>query len=309
MKKLLLSVLIILSLSGCKTTNQDKVQKTKDALTETREALAKNDGEKLEAVATLAAGTEHSLKSVTNPPVQVKTAIDLNARILNITGNPNIDELNKIQKITDLLNSEIQKERQRGEKLLKEKDLEISSLQNDAKEIKNTYESQIRGLESQAMQVAKKADGLQVIVDQVNSWMGLGGVVYGVKRFVTIGVTSILIFLVCFMVLRFFASVNPIAAAIFSIIEYIAAFFINIIKSIAPRSTQFSNHIELPTFTRYKNTLDSVVDTIESLKIIQKKTDVQLTLDDVLLELNKNLNVPEKILIAELTTVNKYGKS
>lgn len=307
MKKLLLSVLLILSLSGCKTTNQDKVQKTKDALTLTREALAKNDGNKLEAVATLAAGTEHSLKSVTNPPVQVKTAIDLNARILSITGNPSLDELNKIQKITDLLNSEIQKERQRGEQLLKEKDFEIMSLQNKSKEIKNVYETQIKGLETQAMQVAKKADGLQVIVDQVNSWMGLGGVVYGIKRFVTIGVTSILIFLICFMVLRFLAKSHPIVGAIFSIIEYIAAFFINIIKGIAPKAMQFSNHIELPTFSKYKNTLDSMVDTIESLKTIQKKTNVQLTLNELLVELDKNLNAPEKILIEELKLVNKYG--
>ena len=106
MKIFLLSVLSLSLLSSCKTPNTDKVQKTKDALTETRVEKAKNDDEKLQVVSTLAAGTDYSLKAVTNPPVQVKTALDYNSRILSITGNPNVDELNKMKQITDLLNSE-----------------------------------------------------------------------------------------------------------------------------------------------------------------------------------------------------------
>lgn len=307
MKRLLLIVLSSFLLVSCKIPNVEKIQKSKDALSETRVDKAKNDGEKLQAVSTLAAGTEYSLKSVTNPTVQVKTAIDFNSRILSITGNPNVDELNKIKQITDLLNSEIEKEKEKGTKLLKQKDDEILALQFKQKEIENRYESQIKGLESQATQVAKKADLLQSTVDEVNSWLGLGGVVYGLKRFVTIGVTGILIFLVCFMVLRFLAATNPIAGAIFSIVEHIVGSVINILKGIAPKAIEFSKHIELPTFNRYKNTLDTVVDTLESLKNIQKKSGSQIVLNDVFIELDKNLNDPEKVLIEELKVTNKYG--
>lgn len=307
MKIYILSVLSILLLTSCQTPNVDKVQKTKDTLAETRVEKAKNDGEKLQAVSTLAAGTDYSLKSVTNPPVQVKTALDFNSRILSITGNPNVDELNKIKQITDLLNSEIEKEKSKGVKLLKDKDEEILSLQTREKEIKDKYETQIKGLESQATQVAKKADALQVTVDEVNSWMGLGGVMYGLKRFVTVGVTGILIFLVLFMVLRFAAATNPIAGAIFSIVEHLVATIINILKGIAPKALEFSRHIELPTFNRYKDTLDTVVDTLESLKTIQKRSNSQVTLNDVLVELDKNMDSNEKILIGELKAVNKYG--
>lgn len=307
MKIYILSVLSILLLTSCKTPNVDKVQKTKDTLAETRVEKAKNDGEKLQAVSTLAAGTDYSLKSVTNPPVQVKTALDFNSRILSITGNPNVDELNKIKQITDLLNSEIEKEKEKGVKLLKQKDGEILELQNKQKEIQDKYETQIKGLESQATQVAKKADALQITVDEVNSWMGLGGVMYGLKRFVTIGVTGILIFLVLFMVLRFAAATNPIAGAIFSIVEHLVATLINILKGIAPKALEFSSHIELPTFNRYKDTLDTVVDTLESLKTIQKRSNSQVTLNDVFVELDKNMDSNEKILIGELKAVNKYG--
>lgn len=295
-----------LLVGGCKTSNQEKVQKTKDGLANTRVEMAKNEGEKLQQVATLASGTDYSLKSVTNPPVQVKTAIDFNSRILNITGNPNIDELNKIKELTDLLNSEVEKEKQKGGKLLKERDDEILELQIRQQEIHNVYEEQIKGLETQASQVAKKADSLQVTVDEVNSWMGLGGVMYGLKRFVTIGVTGILIFLVAFIVLRFLAAANPIAGAIFSVFEHIASYAISLIKGIAPRSVDFSNLTSSLEFTRYKTTLDSVVDTIEVLKTIEKKTGVTYTLKDLSIELDKNLNDSDKRLIGELKLTNKY---
>lgn len=308
MRYLVLFTVSILFFVSCKTSNVDKVQKTKDGLSNTRVELAKNDGEKLKTVSTLAAGTEYSLKSITNPPVQVKTAMDFNGRILSITGNPNVDELNKIKQITDLLNSEIEKEREKGLKLLKQKDDEIFELQTKQKEIQDKYESQIKGLETQATQVAKKADALQVTVDQVNSWMGLGGIVYGIKRFITIGVTGILIFLVSFMVLRFLAASNPIASAIFSIFEQIAGFIINVIKGIAPRAVQFSKHIEFNIFSRYREALDTIVDTIEQNKKIQKKSGKQISLDEILVEFDKNLNDDEKKLIEELKVVNKYGE-
>lgn len=305
MKRLfLMSVLLLFT--SCKTSNFDKIQKTKDGLADTRVEKAKNDDEKLQQVATLASGTDYSLKAVTNPPVQVKTAIDLNSRVLSISGNPNVDELNKIKEITDLLNSEVDKEKERGSKLLKQKDAQIVMLQNREKEIKDKYELQIKGLEDQASQVAKKADKLQVTVDEVNSYMGLGGVMYGMKRFLTLGITGVCIFLIVFMILRFLAATNPIAGAIFSIFEYIAGSVISIIKGLAPKSVDFSKLTSSIEFDRYKTTLDSVIDTIEHLKVIEKKTGTTYTLKDLGVELEKNLNDSDKKLIGELKLTNKY---
>lgn len=302
----LFCLFVLVFLTSCKTTNVEKVQKTKDTMAETRKEMAQNSTEKLEAISTLAAGTDYSLSQITNPPVQVKTAMDFNTRILTITGNPNLDDLQKIKEITDLLNSEIQKEREKGVKTLKDKDSEINDLRIRQKEIQNKYEDQIKGLETQATEVAKKADKLQVTVDEVNSYLGLGGVVYGLKRFVTLGVTGILIFLILFMVLRFAAATNPIAGAIFSIFEHFAAGAISLIKGIAPKSVDFSNLTSSFEFDRYKTTLDNVVDTIEHLKNIEKKAGVTYTLKDLGNELDKNLNDRDKILIGELKLINKY---
>jgi len=301
-----LYLFILIFLTSCKTSNVEKVQKTKDVLANTRVEKAKNDNEKLQAVATLASGTDYSLKSVTNPPVQVRTAIDFNSRVLSISGNPNVDELNKIKQITDLLNSELEKEKEKGIKLLRQRDDEILNLQLRQKEIEDTYESQIKGLETQASQVAKKADALQVTVDEVNSWMGLGGVMYGLKRFISIGVTGILIFLILFMVLRFLAATNPIAGAIFSIFEHIAAYGISLIKGIAPKSVEFSNLTSSVSFNKYKNALDTYVDTIDHLETIEKRTGTSFTLRDLNNELEKNLNDADKLLVGELKLTNKY---
>lgn len=307
MKKHLLLALMLTLLSSCALTNTEKIDATKNKIVNTEKELAKNTDSKMAEIAVLASGTDYSLKKVTNPPIEVKTAIDINGRVINIAGNPNLDELNKIKQIIDLLNSEVEKEHKRGEKLLAEKDSQIVELQQQRVQIQNQYEDQINTLKVQATEVAKKADKLQGVVNEVNSWMGLGGVVYGMKRFVSTAVIGILIFGILFIALRFFAAVNPIAGAVFSVFEHFASYAVSLIKGIFPNSLSFSNHIELPTFNRYKNTLDSVVDTLYELQKLQKKGGASCTLDDVLTELDKNLNDPEKKLIDELKMVNKYG--
>ena len=43
------------------------------------------------------------------------------------------------------------------------------------------------------------------------------------------------------------------------------------------------------------------------IKTIQKRANVQVTLNDVFVELDKNLDSKEKILVGELKSINKYG--
>ncbi|MEY4572550.1 MAG: hypothetical protein RLZ10_1792 [Bacteroidota bacterium] len=308
MKPYLFILLTVVFLTGCKALNVDKLLKTKDQMAETRAELNKNNEEKLTTIATIASGTDYSLNKITNPPIEVKTAIDLNTRVVSIAGNPDFDELKKVKEMVDLLNSEVSRERQSGLNALREKDFEIVTLQTERKYIQNKYDEQIKGLEGQALELAKKADKLQVTVDTVNSWFGLGGVAYGLKRFVSSMLTGILIFIVLFIVLRFLSSVNPIAGAVFSIFEHIASYAILIIKGIVPKSIEFSNFTPTPKFDRYKTALDTVVDTLEHMKTVQYNSDKKYDLDDVFKELAKNLNDPEKKLIDELKTVNKYGE-
>lgn len=307
MRPYIFLLISVVFLTGCKSLNLEKVLKSRDELSQTRLEFGKNSEEKLSTIATISSGTEYSLSQINNPSVEVKTAIDLNNRVVNIAGNPNLEELDKIKKMVDLLNSQVDEERKKGESLLKAKDLEIMTLQAERVSIQNKYDLQIKGIEAQSIEIAKKADKLQTTVDQVNSWFGLGGVFYGLKRFVTTAFTGICIFLILFTVLRFLSTVNPIAGAIFSIFEHIASYVILIIKGIVPKSIEFSKFTPTAKFDNYKDALDTVVDTLENMKNIQHHGDKNYTLNDVFDQLDKNLNDPEKKLIAELRSFNKYG--
>ena len=52
----------------------------------------------------------------------------------------------------------VNEEKEKGEKLLQQKDSEIQSLQNKSKETQDKYEAQVKGLEQQSVEMAKKAE-------------------------------------------------------------------------------------------------------------------------------------------------------
>lgn len=309
MKNIVVLMFCMLLISGCSLFNRPnvpKVQNSRDQLNISRRELSVNNEEKMKQIAVLAKGTEFSLNTITNQSVEIKTALDLNSRIINISGNPHIDELEKIKNIVKYLNSEIDVERKRGVKLLGDKDQQILTLQNERKYIQNQYEEQIVEFEKQAIEMATKADKLQLIVNEVNSWFGLGGVFYGLKRFISTSLVFVLICIVLFFVLRFLASMHPIPATIFALFEYIGGYIITIIKGIVPKSINFSKHVEEPLFQRYKLTLNNVVEILEKMKIVQKKGNKVFTLNDAFDQLDRELSDPEKRLIDELTSDIKY---
>lgn len=168
MKKLsyILPIFICLFLLSCSTVsptkqvddNQKKIEKEEKKVENTIDDIEKNTKQKKIQTATLAAGIQHSLLAVTNPPTQVKTAKDLNERVISIVGTPHIDELNKVKQMVDLLNSAIIEERKRGEKMLAEKDEIINKLQKETSELKEQYDSQMWDMNEKAKEVAKQAD-------------------------------------------------------------------------------------------------------------------------------------------------------
>ena len=260
----LCQIISVLALSflitSCETpSNFMNLQKDKDEITLIKEEIHNNNEEKLEKVATFAAGTDYSLDKIKDPSVEVTTAKDLNNRVISIAGNPNITEYERIKEMVDLLNSELNSERQKGEKLLSEKDSEIIRLEVALEDINSRYDEEIKNFEEKSLIIAAKADKLQVTVDNVNSYMGLGGVVYGLKLFVKNSLLWITLFVGLFILLRLFAGTNPIIGAIFSIFEHIAAMLIRSIKAIVPKSLEFSNHIESKLFDKYKHTLTKII--------------------------------------------------
>lgn len=316
MKKMFTTLICVVMLVGCgtiipdnKNDNQKAMQGKADAVEVAKNKIADNSDKKISEIATMAQGVDYSLSKVpaTNVTHEVTTAKEINQRVISIAGSPKVDELAKIKSMVDLLNSEIAKERERGTKLLQQKDVEILSVQKKSDDLDVNLNKKIGELATTAKKQAETADDNKVIIDNVNKYFGLGAVFYGIKRFVTSCVVGILIFGVIFLVLRLLAATNPIAAAVFSVFNIIGAGIVNIIKGVAPKSLNFSGFSPSVELEKYKNTLSKLIDEIEEIQTMAKDGK-SITINDLMQHFDKELDQSDKDLIKELKTMLRWKK-
>ena len=246
--------------------NQNKLGKEEKKVDDTIDELDKNAKQKKIQTATLAAGIQHSLNNVTNPPTQVKTAKDLNERVISIVGTPHIDELNKVKQMVDLLNSAIIEERKRGEKMLAEKDEIINKLQKANVELKEQYDEQMWDMTEKAKEIAKQADANKATLDGMSGMFGLNAVIWGMKKFFFSALTGIIIFGVIFLVLRVLSMVNPVAGAAFSVFNMFGSMVLSLIKGLTPKAFEMANFTSNDVVDEYKSPLVKIVDVIQELK-------------------------------------------
>ena len=311
-----MTVICMVMLAGCgtivpdnKNDNQKAIQGRENAVEFAKEKIANNSDKKMSEIATMAQGVDYSLSKVpaTNVTHEVTTAKEINQRVISIAGSPKVDELAKIKSMVDLLNSEIAKERERGTKLLQQKDAEILSVQKKSDDLDVNLNKKIGELATTAKKQAEAADDNKVIIDNVNKYFGLGAVFYGIKRFITSCIVGILIFGVIFLVLRLLAATNPIAAEVFSVFNIVGAIVVNIIKGVAPKSLNFSGFSPSVELEKYKTTLLKLIDNIEEIRTMAKD-DKSITIDDLLQHFDKELDQSDKDLIKELKTMLRWKK-
>ena len=319
MKKLFNAISIfccffLLSCSTVKPTkqvddNQKKIEKEEKKVENTIDELDKNTKQKKIQTATLAAGIQHSLMAVTNPPTEVKTAKDLNERVISIVGTPHIDELNKVKQMVDLLNSAILEERKNGEKMLAEKDAIINRLQKETSELKDQYDSQMWDMTEKAKEVAKQADANKATLDSMSGMFGLNAVFWGLKKFFVSAITGIIIFGVIFLVLRILSMVNPAAGAAFSIFNMLGSAVLSLVKGLTPKAFELANFASKDTVDEYKSPLTKIVDVIQELKERQKESpDRVYPLVEVLKRFDKEMDSHEKDLIDQLLVELKWKR-
>lgn len=305
----------IFLLTGCSTvrpskqvtTNQNAIEKEDKKVAKIFSELIENTNNQKTQTAILAAGTQRSLNQLTNPPVEVTTAQELNERIINVVGSPNLDDLQKINKIVDLLNSKIADERKRGEKLLGQRDNQIVDLQKEKDDIQKRHAEQIKTLTDVAKQSAKTADQNQAAFDSMSGFFGLNAVFWGLKRFFVSTFTFLIIFGILFIILRILSTVNPIAATIFSIFDLIGSVVLGIIKGLTPKAFEMAKYTSSAITENYKQTLVKIVDTIETLKQKQKDNPtVTYPLTEVLNKLSQNMNDEHKNTVDDILVEEKW---
>jgi len=271
--------------------------------------IEKNNKGKRIQTSTLAQGIQYSLNQVTNPPIQVDTAKSLNERVVSIVGSPHIDEINRIKATVDLLNSAVEEERKKGLELLAKRDEVINKLQKEKVELNEQYDDQLLQLTSKAKEVAKEADQNKAVLDSMSGMFGLNAVFWGLKKFIFSALTTIAIFIVVFIILRLLATVNPIAAAAFSIFDMIGSLFVSLFKGLTPKAFEMNDFVHKDKVDEFKSPLVKIIDVIQELKEKQKESsDRVYPLTEILKRFDNEMDSHEKDLIKDILKEQKWIK-
>ena len=318
MSKFLSLIVFSLFLIGCTTTikpgqqvttAQDAVAKQEKKIDQTYDDLVKNDKHKRVQTSVLAQGIQYSLQQVTNAPIQVETAKNLNERVISIVGSPHLDEIKRIKATIDLLNSSLAEERKKGEELLGQRDTVIDKLQKEKSELKDKYDDQLWQMTDKAKEVAKESDAKQATIDSMSGMFGLNAVFWGLKKFFFSCLTFIIIFVVVFALLRILASVHPAAGAAFSIFNMIGSGLLSLVKALTPKAFELANFASKDKVDEYKSPLTKIVDVIQELKEKQKESpDRVYPLTEVLKRFDKEMDSTEKDLIDDILKEQKWIK-
>lgn len=316
--KIVSILLLVFLVTGCFSTikpakqiddNQKIIAKEEKKVDDTLVQIEKNDKGKKIQTSGLSIGIQHSLNQVTNAPVQVDTALKLNERVISIVGSPHIDETKRIKATVDLLNSALVEERKKGEELLAQRDDIINKLQKEKSELNQKYDDQLWQLTDKAKEVAKEADQNKAVLDSMSGMFGLNAVFWGLKKFIVSALTAILIFIVIFIVLRLLATVNPIAAAIFSIFNMLGSIIVSTTKILTPKAFEMNNFTSKDVVDKFKSPLIKIIDVIQELKEKQKEfPDRAYQLTEVLKRFDKEMDTHEKDLINEILKEQKWIK-
>ena len=318
-KKIFLAIAFILMLSGCLsskivpakqvTTSQEAVAKQERKVDDTMVEIEKVDKGKRVQTSSLSIGIQHSLNKISNAPVQVDTAKALNERVISIVGSPHIDEIKRIKATVDLLNSQVAEERKKGEELLSQRDEIINKLKKEKSELKDKYDDQLWQMTDKAKEVAKEADQNKAVLDSMSGMFGLNAVFWGLKKFFISALTTIVIFVVIFVVLRLLATVHPAAGAAFSIFNMIGSILLSLVKALTPKAFELANFASKDTVNEFKSPLVKIVDVIQELKEKQKESpDRVYPLAEILKRFDKEMDSDEKNLIDGILREQKWIK-
>lgn len=308
MKTVILPLLVSLSLiilTSCTVfTNKGKSalaeEKSRQKITQVDQKLSANAIDRINAIAGLSFGIDYALSKIQDPSIEVSVAKDINKRVASITGAPTIEKMKEMQQTIDDLTSKLANERADGIARLNVKDAEIMSLQNETISLNQEKQTEIQKYMSVAQTAAAQADGFKGQLDKMDSWFGLGAVFYGLKKFIVSWVWILSIGAIVFFVLRLAAGSNPICAAIFSIFEQVVAWFVKAVAFVFPKALAFAGNVSQKVYDTSHDLLTKIVDNIQNLKQLEDKSGHDLTVKELLVELDKSMDQSEKDLVATI---------
>ena len=239
MKLKIISLLLILSLLVVSCSSTGYFGKTSNSVAKQEMKITQLDGRisdlqitKINNISQLSFGVDKALERITNAPIEVVVAKELNTRVEAIAGSPPLEQQKEmLVMISNLISNNIV-----GQQELKSKDREITGLQEEETYLVKSKDTQIDKLSELSNAVALQADTTKSELDKYTSYWGLGGILLGIKSLALHLMWTVIILGVIFIVLRIAAASNPIANLCFGIFQQLAGIVIGMIEKLIPAS-------------------------------------------------------------------------
>lgn len=270
--------------------------KARNEIDRVDEAVAKVDGERLTKIGSFASGVDYALKKDTQQSQSVIAATTLNERVMALSNKPDFSEVLSVKGMVDQLIAN----QDAGKAALNKKDTEITRLSASLYNLQSEKADAIDKYKQLAVVAAAKEDQYKSTLNQMDSFLGLGAVWYGIKRFVLHGLAWGIGFMVLFIVLRFASMSNPIAASIFAIFNQFGSWLIHGIAALFPKALSIAGNTATSVYNEYKSTMSKLVDAIQMANTIASAAGREPTLKDVLNEASKGMDTKEKAIIENI---------
>lgn len=279
--------------SGKASAAENKAKTRIEAVDDT---AAKVDSQRLDKIGAFASGIDYLLHKDTNQSPEAAAAETLNERVMGLANKPDFAEKREIASMADLIVAN----HTDGQKTLSAKDKEIETLGLSVKDLKTQKEQAVKSYVRLADKNAANADQYRQTLGQMDSFLGLGAIWYGIKRLflrfgLILGIGSIL-----FLALRITSMSNPIAASIFSIFNQAGSWLVNGLAVLFPKALQLAGNTATAVFTAYKGTMIKIVDAIQIVRDRAEANGKPATIEDYLTEAEKSMNADEKAIVQEL---------
>lgn len=255
----------------------------------------KEQDKRLDLIGVYSVGTDFALSQASNSPA-VHAARETNERVSALANQPSLEQSKEIKEIVSLLiSNNIQ-----GELALEHKDKEIKKLKKEIADTEADKQAEVEKARKLATKTAQIADNATTKLDKLKGNFGLNAIFFGISTLLkdlmwVIGGVGLV-----FVVLRIFASANPICGALFSIFEVAFSWLVNCIKVIAPKAINIAGAVSKELYDEANQLLGKIVDSIEWIRKTEQTTGKLLTVQDLLNELSKNLDSAEKAKIDDL---------
>lgn len=259
-------------------------------------AAAKVADERLDKIGAISSGVDYALNKDTQKTPAANAAETLNERIVALANKPDFEEKKEYERLVDSLIAG----QEAGKAALNKKDGEIAGLSSVVKELSEQKEAAINKYKQLAGATAAKEDQYRTTLGEMDRFMGLGAVWYGIKRFILRGMAWGIGFMVLFIVLRFASMSNPIAASIFAIFNQFGSWLINAVAMLFPKALSIAGHTATSVYNEYKSTMTKLVDSIQMAQAIASAAGREPTVKDVINEAEKSMDTREKAVIEAL---------